>query len=318
MQGIIIGVVLILLAGLVYWWIRRRRRTRLISFVALLREPLTFDPAVLAHIASKAWNADLGDGISEGADGFIAGAGIINTIFHGDRMFLINSFPEPYTPEVEKAAEGIADMRIRDLFCEHQAWFSCDALGVDGTTSPQEVLAWYQQLGKLFAELLDENCLLIFLPDSNQAFPINDETEAALRSEDPIEKLNETLTVPIVEVSADDAAMQKAQEKARQTWPEFVAAYEENTGENYSVKSPVTRNGNTEFIWISITAIEGEKIYGILGNEPHNLGSLRLGSKVSADIADLNDWGYINSEGEFIGGYTIQATQKASRQRRRR
>ena len=75
---------------------------------------------------------------------------------------------------------------IRDLFRQHQAWFSCDALGVDGSTSEQECLDWYRRLGTLFAELLDDNCLLIFLPDTSQAFPINEDTETALRSENPV------------------------------------------------------------------------------------------------------------------------------------
>src|SRR5262245_61624430 len=50
-----------LIGGFLFWWIRRRRRHRLISFVALLRETVEFDPAVLARVAGKAWDADLGD-----------------------------------------------------------------------------------------------------------------------------------------------------------------------------------------------------------------------------------------------------------------
>jgi uncharacterized protein YegJ (DUF2314 family) len=308
-----IGAVVALVAGgLAYWRHRRRKRSRLISLVALVHEPVTFDPAVLARVAGKAWNADLGDGNSEGADGFVAGVDVMNTIMHDGRLFLINSFPRPYTDDPEKAAETIPDKRIRTLFGEHRAWYSCDALGVDGTTSEEEVVEWYRRLGKLFVELLDDNCLLIFLPDCERAFPINEETEEALRSPDPVAALRKTLPAPVIEVPDDDPLMKKAVEKARAGWPAFVAAYEARDGENFSVKAPITRADNTEFIWISVTSLEGERVYGELGNDPANLGSLKLGSKVSVPVADLNDWCYIDRQGNLSGGFTIEAVRQAA------
>jgi hypothetical protein len=103
MVWIAIALILALIGAFVYvsWRIRRRRRPRLISFVALVREPVVFDPAILARIASKTWNADLGDGTSAGADGFVAGGGVLTIITHTGRMFSINSFPRPYTEDVE-------------------------------------------------------------------------------------------------------------------------------------------------------------------------------------------------------------------------
>ncbi len=301
------------LAGWLYWRSRKRRRTRLISLVALVREHATFDPVVLARVAGKVWNADLGDGDAEGADGFVAGAGIINTIIYGGRMYLINCMPRPYLDDPEAVAESIPDLRIRQNFREHQAWFSCDAMGVDGTTTEEEILDWYQHLAKLFAELLDDNCLLIYVPDTSRAYAINEETERALQSDDPLQALQETLTVPLIAVPDDDPLMKEAVEKARQAWPEFVAAFEARAGENFSVKAPVSHSGNTEFIWVSITAIEGNKIYGKLGNDPANLGPLKLGSNVHVQVEELNDWCYIDPQGNLAGGFTIAAVKEASR-----
>lgn len=314
---IAVAAVLAGVAAWAYWRHRRRRQPRLISLVALLREPATFDPVVIARVAGKVWRADLGDGTGEGADGFVAGVGVMNTIMHGDRMYLVNSFSQPYVDDPAAAAESIPDLRLRQGFSEHQAWFSCDALGVDGTTSDEEVADWYQHLGKLFAELLDDNCLLIFVPDTSRGYPINEETERALRSEDPLEALQETLTVPLIVVPDDDPLMIKAVEKARQGWPEFVAAFEARSGENFSVKAPVTHSGNTEFIWLSVTAVEGNKIYGGLANDPANLGPLKLGSNVHVQVEDLNDWVYVDRQGEFQGGFTIAAVQEASRRHQR-
>src|SRR5262249_25806428 len=155
------------LGGLGFLWWRRRQKSahRMLSFVALVREPVTFDPAVLARLAGKVWKADLGDGTSEGEDGFVVHAGISSMIQCQDRMMIVNSFPTPYVEDVEGTAEGFTDLRLRKLFCEHAAWFSCDALGVEPDTPDQEVRQWYRQLGKLFAELLDDNCVMIFLPE---------------------------------------------------------------------------------------------------------------------------------------------------------
>jgi uncharacterized protein YegJ (DUF2314 family) len=316
MIWVAVGTFIALVGAVVYWWIRRRRQPRLVSFVALLREPVSFDPAVLARVAGKVWNADLGDGSSEGADGFVVGVEMFNTIMHGGRMFLINSFPSQYVENVEEAAKGISDLRIRSLFIEHRAWFSCDAMGIDGRTPEEEVRDTYLRLGLLFAELLDDNCLLVFLPDSNLAYAINEDTERALRSKDPVHALQETLTMPIIEVSPDDPLMKDAVEKARQGWPTFVSAYETNAGESFSVKAPITEAGNTEFIWISVTGLEGGLIYGKLGNEPGDLGPLRLGSKVAVRVVDLNDWCFVDAKGKLTGGFTVEAVQKASRRSR--
>ena len=76
----------------------------------------------------------MGDGSSEGADGFVASAEIAHMIMHDGRLFVIHDFPKPYTEDPESASESISDLRIRSLFREHHAWFSCDAMGVDGTT----------------------------------------------------------------------------------------------------------------------------------------------------------------------------------------
>jgi uncharacterized protein YegJ (DUF2314 family) len=318
MYWAVLGVIVIGVAAFVFWRMRHRNRTRLISFVALLREPVTFDPAVLARVAGKVLNADLGDGTSEGADGFVVGVDISKTICHGNNFYLINSFPQPYVDDVDQCSEDIPDLRIRELFRQHQAWFSCDAMGVDNTSPDEEVRDWYRRLGKLFAELLDENCLLIFVPDCNLAYPINDDTEAALRSDDPLGALQGTVSIPVVAIADDDPLMKEAVTKAREGWPGFVTAFEDGAGENFSVKAPVTHGDHTEFIWISVTSLEGERIYGELANDPAFLGPLKLGSKVSVPVAELNDWCYLDPQKNLTGGFTIKVTEGALRRRKKK
>jgi uncharacterized protein YegJ (DUF2314 family) len=212
----------------------------------------------------------------------------------------------------EAAAESVTDLRIQRPLREHQAWFSCDALGVDWATPAEEISDWYRRIAKLFVELLDENCLLVYLPDAGRLYAINDETQQALRSDDPLAALQKTQTVPMISVQDDDPRMQEAVLKAQDTWPEFVAAFEANRGKLFSIKAPVSHSGKTEFIWVQVTAVEGDHVYGKLANDPANLGPLKVGSKVKVPLSDLNDWCYIDAQGNLQGGFTIPAVQRAS------
>jgi uncharacterized protein YegJ (DUF2314 family) len=142
-------------------------------------------------------------------------------------------------------------------------------------------------------------------------FPINEDTETALRSDDPVRALRETLTLPIIQVSDDDPLMQAAVAQARAEWPKFVAAYEACAGTTFAVKAPLCHEDNTEYIWIEVTGLEGESVHGTIANEPGNLGSLKFGSIVSIPVATLNDWCYMDPEGNLVGGFTVEAVQKA-------
>ena len=57
---------------------------------------------------------------------------------------------------------------------------------------------------------------------------------------------------------ADCAIMVAAVAECRRRWPEFVAAFEARSGENFLVKAPVAHGDNTEFIWLSVTALEND------------------------------------------------------------
>lgn len=119
--------------------------------------------------------------------------------------------------------------------------------------------------------------------------------------------------MPVISVPEDDPGLQAAVKKARETWPRFIEAFEKSAGSGFAVKAPVNHGDRTEFIWISVTAIEGKRIYGVLANDPANLGPLKLGSKVQVALADLNDWCYIDPKDKLQGAFTQQAVQEAAR-----
>ena len=65
------------------------------------------------------------------------------------------------------------------------------------------------------------------------------------------------------------------------------------------------------------TAIENDIIYGRLGNEPGNLPGLALGSKVKSSVSQLNDWCYVDPQGELQGGVTIKVVHDAMKKNRK-
>jgi uncharacterized protein YegJ (DUF2314 family) len=190
-------------------------------------------------------------------------------------------------------------------------------MGVESFDDIEEVRSWYQLLGPLLAELVDDNCLAIFLPQTNQLFANMDATLEILKSDDPLESLQEDAPVPVIQISDDDPRMLAAVKEARDRWPEFVAAFEQDAGENFGVKAPITVGENTEFIWLEVGAVENGVIYGRLANEPINLGKLQIGSQVKATVEKLNDWAFIDAKGQPQGLFTVKVLTDAEEQRQR-
>ena len=309
-----------LLVGVVFWWRGRSKddgeeEHQILSFVALLKEPQRLEPIYIATAARKAWDADLGIGEDEGADGFIVGDDSMPTTVmrYKERMIIVNNFAQPYVDDLEAAAASIPDLRLRGLVSQHTAWLSCDALGVESFDDVQDVRQWYRLLGPLLSELVDDNCLAIMLPQTGQIFAHMDETLEMLKSSDPLAALEEDAPVPVIPISGDDPRMIAAVAEARQKFPEFVKAFEQREGDQFGVKAPITADGNTEFIWLEVTAIENGVIYGELSNEPISLGNLKLGSRVKTTMDQLNDWAYV-ADGEPYGMFTVKVLSQASKE----
>lgn len=315
-----IALVVVAIIGAVFFWLRRRKAAedgehQMLSFVALLREPQYMEGVILANAANKAWNADVGNGSDEGVDGFVVGESPASLIKYHDRMILVNSFSDPYVESPEQAAQSIPDLRLRELFSEHRAWISCDALGVESFDDIEDVRAWYALLGPLLSALVDDNCLAIYLPQTNQMYPNMEETLDMLKSSDPLAALDHDAPVPVIQIRDDDPRMLAAVQEARDRWPEFLAAFEQDAGENFGVKAPITVGNNTEFIWLNVGAVENGVVYGKLANEPIDLGKLRLGSQVKTAVAEINDWAYCDSSGEPHGLFTVKVLTDAENER---
>jgi len=51
--------------------------------------------------------------------------------------------------------------------------------------------------------------------------------------------------------------------EALKGWPEFVKAFREKSGTEFVVKGRISEGDNAEYMWLSVTSIDGEKVHGI-------------------------------------------------------
>ena len=76
---------------------------------------------------------------------------------------------------------------------------------------------------------------------------------------------------------------------------------------NLAVKAPFpTASGGSEFMWVSVTSWNGNTLEGVLDNDPQDVPSLRLGSKVKVEADTIFDYIYRKPDGTQSGGKTVE------------
>lgn len=119
---------------------------------------------------------------------------------------------------------------------------------------------------------------------------------------------------PIVQRPADDPELAAARREAHAHWGEFVAQLSQHAPHTaYAVKVPFpVRGGGAEHMWVQVSRIEGEKVVGVLDNEPDHDVGVRCGDQVTVRKADVEDWivGKGEGDGNLLGGYSIKVLQK--------
>jgi uncharacterized protein YegJ (DUF2314 family) len=184
---------------------------------------------------------------------------------------------------------------------EHRAWLSVDLPGA----KPQDGEQVYGDIGKILAELADHDCLAILAPALDLMQAWDPEMEATLRGPQPLDAVRKLGQVPVLQISGDDPRMIAAVAEARRRWPEFVAAFEQRHPEqNFAVKMRFREGEHEEFMWLRVNALEGNKIYGVLDNEPVALKKVYLGMLLQVDLGELNDWL------DMKGGFTVAVFKK--------
>lgn len=110
------------------------------------------------------------------------------------------------------------------------------------------------------------------------------------------------------QVSADDAEMNAAIEKAKATTNEFLEAFrarKAGTSDYFVKKGFATPSGGKEHMWIEVTGEENGVLKGTVANEPQDTREVKMGQPVSISLSDISDWKYQQGK-KLIGGFTIR------------
>jgi len=282
------------------------------AVVLLLRGPATVTEGRLRTAIFRAWNWHIGTTDAEStAQGLLVCATPTSVITLENYLFIVNSFERPYWDDPDRFAAQIPDLRQRHVVKDSRAWLSVDVIRPD-QLSPAENIEAYRKICRLAAELLDSNCLGVYLPETGVLRAQDEALLAAMRSEDPLHAIGEYPYVPVVH--ATEEQLHPAVEEARRHWPEFVAAFQARKPDQpFSVKAPFREGNHYEWMWINVHTIAGDSIAGELGNAPMYLTGLHEGDNVTARPEEVGDWIYLREDGKPIGGFSVDKLLKAGK-----
>jgi uncharacterized protein YegJ (DUF2314 family) len=317
------GLVGILLAGigltLVAWSTFRRRflrdgdpDARTVSLVALLERPAYLESTIVAMRASEAWGVEVGTEEDENETSYAVGESPHFLVRQNGWLLAVHDVAEPYFEDSDRVARYAPDLRTRRAIERHRGWLSVDVLYAPHEASPEEA---YRLIGRLLAELVGDDLLAVRHSEDSRIHPWTPDLLPALRSENPLAALGEAVPSPVLTIREDDPRMLAAVETARARWSEFVAAFESRTtDEGYTVKVPIDDGETTEFLWVNVTAIENDVVYGTLGNDPIGLRDRRRHDRTSVRVHDVNDWLYVDG-GRMQGGFTLDLFRRMAGER---
>jgi len=115
----------------------------------------------------------------------------------------------------------------------------------------------------------------------------------------------------VIHVEEDDAEMNAAIAKGRETLPHFWQVFEkrERGESDFVLKVKVEDANGTEYFWANEIERQGGKVMGTINNDPNIVKSVKLGSRMEIHEADISDWMYMR-EGKMIGNHTLKPLLK--------
>ena len=125
---------------------------------------------------------------------------------------------------------------------------------------------------------------------------------------------------PVFYADGEDEAMLKTFEQARKSFRYF---WRELYWERLRIAPALSfacvkvafsqeLNGSTEVehMWVNDIYFDGERVCGVLVNDPNVLSNVKNGEQVSVPLEQISDWMFA-IEGKTYGGFSVQAMRKA-------
>lgn len=318
----ICAALLAIAVGMWFWRERRKRKEDAPqSIVLLLQQPQSLDVHLLAEVLSKETGrsvrpVDVAADSKEDDDGgrpvgdMVAGASPHFIAQVAGTAFAIHNISAPYVNDPISASEALPELRLRKAVRDHKAWLSMDIVHPQAATTEA-----YRVVAKLLAHFIDSDCLALYYPPLGQFAPcVPDQTIEKLKSDDPVKAVFREITeVPVIPID-DDPRLRAAEDEARRRFSEFASAFDKKDGTGFSIKTRITSHGNSEHIWVEVDRISDGKIEGRLGNDPVDLGDLKIGSKVEVEISQLKDWVFLRNQAP-VGLFTVPVIQQMEHER---
>ena len=221
--------------------------------------------------------------------------------------FCVNNSAGPYIEQTENTPANIPNVRLQQMVREHTAWLSVDLLEAPANATAEAI---YRRLGRIIAALADDDCVGLCCPETSQLNVWHPTLIEYLQGVNPLRAVAELVDVPAVRVAANDTQMEEAAHKANSMWSVFVNAFDHrHPGQAFAIKAPFTDGQEIEYMWLLVSAINDEKVTGMLDNDPIYLRNIHAGDIVTVAIEQVNDWLYTD-KGEIVGGFTTEALSK--------
>jgi hypothetical protein len=135
-----------------------------ISMVLLLRTTHLFRKDELISAAERAWHRSFSGG--DGSMHFVTQSGHVTIVKVGAFILNIANSSGPYLDNPENTAKSLPQESQRKAWSQHRAWTAIDCWNLDADVELQHCV-----LAKLAAELLDDNCVGIYIPDQSSFVP---------------------------------------------------------------------------------------------------------------------------------------------------
>lgn len=116
--------------------------------------------------------------------------------------------------------------------------------------------------------------------------------------------------VPIRYANDEDPQLAAAVAQANQRFGEFLEALaDRKPEETFAVKVPFRDDFGKEYMWLTVSRVDGDTIYGQLGNDPQCVKSVKRGQPVKVARKTLNDWLYTRGD-QTHGGFTVAVSDQ--------